>query len=134
MRISITGADDGQVFQPPENINAFKDKRIFKEGNKYVCLNLKDIIFVCRENRRVAIYHMEGKFTTKSRLSDVERQLGECLFYRSHEGFIINLSMVKELTPIGKNSYEVVLANTDKKALMTREKFKELKKLINNDV
>lgn len=120
------------VFQGIEKTNIFERKRIFKEDNKLVYLDLKDIIFVTRENRQAAIYHTGGKVIIKSSLSDVEQQLGGYPFYRSHAGFIVNLNMVKELIPTSRNSFEVVFANTDKKAFMTREKVRELEELINS--
>ena len=121
----------GAELQTIERLDIFKNKRIFYYENKLVYLNLKDIIFITRENRRVAIYHTNGTVTIKSRLSDMEQQLGGYPFYRSHAGFIVNLDMVKELIPTSRNSYEVIFINTDKKALMTREKVKNLIKIIN---
>mgnify|MGYP000927920125 CR=1 FL=1 len=63
----------------------------------------------------------------------MEQQLEGYSFYRSHVGFIVNLNMIKELIPTSKNCYEVVFVNTDKKALMTKERVIELEEQINSE-
>ncbi|OPX92164.1 MAG: LytTr DNA-binding domain protein [Pelotomaculum sp. PtaB.Bin013] len=50
--------------------------RLFKDNNEYVYLNLNDIIFVTKEERKTIIYHNEGVLKTHENLSDLEKQLG----------------------------------------------------------
>lgn len=109
-------------------------KQFFRSDNKLVYLNLDDIIYVTKEGRKCTIYFIGGQIQTNDNLSVLEEQLAGYPFFRSHSGFIINLRMVKELIPTGRSSYELVMANTKKRPLITVERFKELEELTNTKV
>lgn len=109
--------------------DAVNRKQFFRNDNKLVYLNLDDIIFITKEGRKSIIYYIGGQLETNENLTVLEEQLGGFPFFRSHSGFILNLKMVKELTPTGRSSYELVMANTKKKPLITVEKLKELEEL-----
>jgi two-component system LytT family response regulator len=51
-------------------------------------------------------------------------------FARTHKGFLVNLEMVREIKPYGRDTYELALAHTKKRAVMTRERFRELETLL----
>jgi DNA-binding LytR/AlgR family response regulator len=104
-------------------------KQFFRNDSKLVYLNLDDIIYVTKEGRKSTIYFIGGQLETNENLAVLEEQLGGYPFFRSHSGFIVNLKMVKELTPTGRSSYELVMDNTKKKPLMTVVKLKELEEL-----
>lgn len=108
----------------------FNRKLLFRGNEKLVYLNLDDIIYVTREGRKSVIYFIDGQVGTNENLSALEERLGGYPFFRSHKGFIVNLRMVKELIPSGTSSYELVMANTRKKPLMTYEKLRELEETI----
>ncbi len=120
--------------KPMPSITNLKDnlnkKLLFRENEKLIYLNLDNIIYVTRESRKTVIYFIDGQVRTNENLSVLEEQLGGYPFFRSHKGFIVNLKMVKELIPSGTNSYELVMANTKRRPLMTFEKFKELEEII----
>ncbi|NPV91319.1 MAG: response regulator transcription factor [Firmicutes bacterium] len=106
-------------------------KQFFRSDSKLIYLNLDDIIYVTREGRKSTIYFIGGQIQTNNKLSVLEEQLAGYPFFRSHSGFIINLNMVKELIPISRSSYELVMENTKKRPLITVEKFKELEEMTN---
>jgi two-component system LytT family response regulator len=120
--------------RPMPSITSFKgainSKLFIRENEKLVCLNVDDIIYITREGRKTVIYFIDGRIGTNENLSVLEERLGGYPFFRSHKGFIVNLRMVKELIPSGTSSYELVMANTKKKPLMTFENFKELEEMI----
>lgn len=105
-------------------------KLLFRVNEKLVYLNLDDIIYVTREGRKSVIYFIGGQVGTNDNLSSLEERLGGYPFFRSHKGFIVNLRMVKELIPSGTSSYELVMANTRKKPLMTFDKLRELEEIM----
>lgn len=106
-------------------------KLLFRDNDKLVYLNLDDIIYVTRESRKTIIYFIDGgQVGTNENLSSLEKRFGGYPFFRSHKGFIVNLRMVKELIPSGTSSYELVMANTRKKPLMTFDKLRELEEMM----
>ncbi|MCG9969058.1 LytTR family DNA-binding domain-containing protein [Pelotomaculum terephthalicicum JT] len=109
-------------------------RQFFRNDNKFVYLNLDDVIYVTKEGRKSTIYFIGGQVQTNDKLSVLEEQLKGYPFFRSHSGFIVNLKMVKELIPTGRSSYELVMENTKRRPLITVEKFKELEELTNAKV
>ena len=126
----IAGGPASDPSDSDDTVNKMR-KQFFKSGNRVVYLNLDDIIFITKEGHSSVIHYTGGEIETNEGLAVLEKQLGGYPFFRSHSGFIVNLKMVKELIPSGRSSYELVMAGTVKKPLMTVEKFKELEKISN---
>lgn len=98
-----------------------------KEGISFV--DMKDIIIVQREERSTVIYTSSSSYTTSEGLSEIEEKLDKTQFLRSHKSYIINISMISKIYPYGRWTYTIKLKNTDKDALLTYDKYEELKKL-----
>lgn len=97
-----------------------------KESMSFVDIN--DIILVQRENSSTVIYTGKDSFTTSVSLSDIEAKLDTEQFMRSHKSYLINVSQIKKIEPYGRWTYIVTFKDINKDALMTVEKFEELKK------
>ncbi|SFR13244.1 LytTR family DNA-binding domain-containing protein [Desulfoscipio geothermicus] len=91
----------------------------------------EEIVFITKEGRKAAVYFAGGKINTNESLTALEERLEKYQFYRSHSGFIVNLNMIREIIPISRNTFELVMAHTRERPLMTYEKFKEFEKLFN---
>ena len=100
-----------------------------KEGISFV--DTKEIVLVQREDSSTVIYTKTDSFTTSISLSDIEEKLDNNQFFRSHKSYIINLSLITKIYPYGRWTYVVKLKNTEKDALLTHEKYEEIKKLFN---
>lgn len=98
-----------------------------KEGVSFV--DMKDIIIIQREDRRTVLYTSKESYITSDSLSEIEERLDETQFFRSHKSYIINLSMIDKIHPYGRWTYTIKLKNTDKDALLTYERYEDLKKL-----
>jgi len=97
-----------------------------KESMSFVDIN--EIILVQRENSSTVIYTKKDSFTTSASLSDIEAKLDGEQFMRSHKSYLINVSQIKKIEPYGRWTYIVNFKDIDKDALMTAEKFEEIKK------
>ncbi len=104
--------------------------RLFRCGSRAAVLPLKDIIFITREGRHTVVHYVGGVLKTDENLGALAAELAGYPFVRTHKGFLVNLEMVREINPCGRDTYELVLAHTKKRALMTREKFRELEALL----
>jgi two-component system LytT family response regulator len=98
-----------------------------KEGISFV--DTKEIVLVQREESATVIYTKTDSFITSISLSDIEEKLDKNQFFRSHKSYIINLSLITKIYPYGRWTYVVKLKNTEKDALLTHEKYEEIKKM-----
>ncbi|MEW6447129.1 MAG: LytTR family DNA-binding domain-containing protein [Bacillota bacterium] len=101
------------------------DLRLFRTGSRMVLIHLEDIIFITKEGRNSVVYYNGGRLRTKESLDALEEELGEYPFLRTHKGFIVNLKKIKEIVRSGP-CYELVMAHTSEKALMTSEKLRKV--------
>lgn len=98
-----------------------------KEGISFV--DTKEIVLVQREESSTVIYTKTDSFVTSISLTDIQEKLDNNQFFRSHKSYIINLSLITKIYPYGRWTYVVKLKNTEKDALLTHEKYEEIKKL-----
>lgn len=117
--------------EPFRNWGDIKGARLFRDGEKILMVDLKDIIFITKEDRKTVVHYTGGKVLADESLGALEEQLRDQNFFRAHKGFLINLNMVKELVPCGKSTYQVVMSNTAERPLMTWDKLRELDDMIN---
>ncbi|HML32146.1 LytR/AlgR family response regulator transcription factor [Sporomusa sphaeroides] len=98
-------------------------------NEKTIFINIQDIIFITRSERKTMIHVAGGSpVQTYEPLQSLEERLNKYHFFRCHKGFIINPDMVMELSPWGNKIYSVKLANTEEMALMTLEHAKKFHK------
>ncbi|MGL4772872.1 MAG: LytR/AlgR family response regulator transcription factor [Clostridium sp.] len=98
-----------------------------KEGISFV--DTKEIILVQREENSTVIYTKTDSYVTSLSLSSIEEKLDDAQFFRSHKSYIINLSLITKIYPYGRWTYVVKLKGTDKDALLTHERYEDIKRL-----
>ncbi|MBE6022666.1 MAG: response regulator transcription factor [Cellulosilyticum sp.] len=102
-------------------------KLLVKGKESMSFIDIKDIILVQRENGNTIIYTKKNAFSTSASLSDIEAKLDPDQFIRSHKSYLINLSEITKIEPYGRWSYVVKFKDIDKDALITGEKYEEIK-------
>jgi two-component system LytT family response regulator len=107
------------------------EKLIIKNKEGISFLDIREIIIIQREDRNTVIYTTEGSYNTSEGLTEIEERLDKAYFFRSHKSYIINLSMIHKIFPYGRWTYIIKLKNTDKDALLTHDKYEELKNFFN---
>ncbi|HBV98238.1 MAG: LytTR family transcriptional regulator [Peptococcaceae bacterium BICA1-7] len=120
---------DAKIDAPVSRSTPVQGARLFRDAEKFLMIDLKDIVFITRENRKTMVHYVGGKVLTDETLGTLEDQLRDQMFFRAHKGFLINLHHVKELVPCGKSTYQVVMANTRERPLITWDKLRELEKM-----
>ncbi|WP_077620787.1 LytR/AlgR family response regulator transcription factor [Bacillus sinesaloumensis] len=93
-----------------------------KQKNEIHILQKKDIIFIERSGRSTTIYTKSGPIKTYQTLNELEGELRERDFIRSHRSFIINIHFVKNFSLYAKNSYIVTFEGIEEQAMITKEK------------
>lgn len=104
------------------------DKLLVKGKESMSFIDIKDIILIQRENSSTVIYTKKCSFTTSASISDIETKLNTDQFLRSHKSYLINVSQIKKIEPYGRWTYMVTFKDLDMDALMTMDKFEEIKK------
>ena len=104
------------------------DKLLVKGKESMSFIDIMDIILIQRENSNTVIYTKQDSFTTSASLSDIEAKLEPEQFMRSHKSYLINVSQIKKIEPYGRWTYIVTFKDLNKDALMTVDKFEEIKK------
>ncbi|MDF2590299.1 MAG: response regulator transcription factor [Anaerocolumna sp.] len=104
------------------------DKLLVKGKESISFVDIKEIVLVQRENSSTVIYTKKDSFSTSASLTDIESKLDSEQFMRSHKSYIINISQIKKIEPYGRWTYIVNFKDLNKDALMTVEKYEEIKK------
>lgn len=98
---------------------------IESEGKSYI-VNIADIIFITRYDRKVLLITENQSYSIWSSIENLEKRLPEN-FFRSHKGYIININFINEINLMSKNTYQVYFRDCSETALMTMDKSKLLK-------
>jgi len=106
-----------------------KDKLMIKGKEQMTFLDKKDIILVERLDGETIITTKDGEFHTSASLGSIEEKLDEKEFMRCHKSYIINLACISQIEVYGRWTYTVKLKGTNATALMTSQKYEEVKQL-----
>jgi two-component system, LytTR family, response regulator NatR len=93
-----------------------------KQKNDIHIIQKKDIIFIERSGRSTTIHTKDEEIKTYQSLNELEGELRERDFIRSHRSFIINIHFVKNFSLYAKNSYMIRFEGTEAQAMITKEK------------
>ena len=124
---------------PPEKVGSsdkitrpdrYRGKLLIK-GKDHTCLlDVEDILFIERIDGSTNIVTVSGEqFRTSASLSDLEAKLDSESFMRCHKSYIVNLSRITRIEPYGRWTYVAKFRNCELSALMTAQKYEEMKKL-----
>lgn len=104
------------------------DRLLIKGRESASFVDTQDIVLVQREEGNTVIYTENDTFTTSAGLSEIEAKLNPEHFMRSHKSYLINISQIKRIEPYGRWTYIITFKNLKKDALITAEKYEELKR------
>lgn len=105
-----------------------QDKLLVKGKESMSFIPIPDIVLIQRENNATVIYTEKDSYITSASLADLEKKLDPGQFLRSHKSYIINLSRIRKIEPYGRWTYVVHFQGRKEDALLTAEKFEEIKK------
>ncbi|MFA1821721.1 LytR/AlgR family response regulator transcription factor [Virgibacillus oceani] len=93
-----------------------------KSKNDIHIIQKKDIIFIERTGRSSTIHTKTNNIKTYQTLNELEGELRERDFIRSHRSFIINIHYVINFSLYAKNSFVVTFEGIEEKAIITKDK------------
>ena len=111
-----------------EKGDASHEKLIIRGKEEINIVNVADIIMIERTDGMTRIVTKDEVFLTSQSLAALEEKLDPEMFIRCHKSYIIKTDAVKKLEVYGRWTYTVKLKDTDETALMTSEKYDEMKR------
>ncbi len=113
-----------------DNNTTGKSKLLIKGKENVTFVDVPEIVMVERANNNTYIYTKDGEcHVTSTSLGDIEDKICGEELVRSHKSYIINISMIKKIEPYGRWTYVVFFKGIDKDALVTKEKYEQIKNL-----
>ncbi|WP_408070215.1 LytR/AlgR family response regulator transcription factor [Butyrivibrio sp. JL13D10] len=103
------------------------EKLVIRGKEEINLIDTKDIIMIERSDGACRIITNDEIFLTTASLSSIQEKLDPDKFMRCHKSYIIRTDAVKKLEIYGRWTYTVTLKGTSETALMTSEKYNEMK-------
>lgn len=120
---------DGIVNNDDKSDNSDKEQLMIKGKESLNFIRIADIVFIERADNSTYINTIDGEvYNSSVSLGELENRLPQDNFLRSHKSYIINTLYIKKIEPYGRWTYIVKFKGTDKDALITKEKFEQIKK------
>ncbi len=113
-----------EILPKPE---ASYEKLVIRGKEEINLIDTKDIIMIEHSDGMSRIVTKNETFLTAASLSSIQEKLDPDKFMRCHKSYIIRIEAVKKLEIYGRWTYTVTLKNTVETALMTSEKYNEMK-------
>lgn len=97
-----------------------------KNENSIYFIHIDEILFFEKVTGKLLVHTAEESYTLNKTLSEIESSITGN-FLRVHRSFIVNMDKMSTITNLGNRSYQVDFHESEKKALMSRYRFEDLK-------
>ena len=118
------GASESVAHNKPDSSH---EKLVIRGKEEINLVDTGDIIMVERTDGMTRIVTKDEVFLTTVSLSSIQEMLDPARFLRCHKSYIIKTETVKKLEIYGRWTYTVTLKDTEETALMTADKYNEMK-------
>lgn len=120
-------ADEGSSEKSENKSESSHEKLVIRGKEEINLIDTNDIIMIERSDGACRIITKDEIFLTTASLSSIQEKLDSDKFMRCHKSYIIRTDAVKKLEIYGRWTYTVTLKGTSETALMTSEKYNEMK-------
>ena len=103
------------------------EKLIIRGKEEINLVDTKDIIMIERTDGATRIVTKDEVFLTSQALGAIEERLDPQRFLRCHKSYIIRTDAIRKLEVYGRRTYIVRLRDTEETALMTSDKYEEIR-------
>jgi ABC-2 type transport system ATP-binding protein len=133
--IQVSDQTDSDEEQPVEAIESFRPMRMekipAKVNDKIILFDPTEIDFI-ESSEGVSTLHVgDASYPCAFTLNDLDNKLRLFGFFRCHRSYIVNLQKVREVITWTRNSYSLILDNTNKSSIpLSKGKFDEMKQIL----
>jgi two-component system LytT family response regulator len=103
-RLAQLAADLGQTAAPPG-----ADRIPVKTGGKVVVIRIADVDWVKAEHDYVSLFVGNKSWLVRETIASIERRFANAGFVRIHRSTLVNVDRVRELRPLHKGEFQVIL-------------------------
>lgn len=103
----------------------------FSMGEQLIPVSVSDIIYATVVDKCTYVYTTRGKFQYSGTLTELETELANREFFRSHKSFLLHLSQIEKISIWFNGSYQVKLRECGEPVPVSRKQAKQFKKLLN---
>jgi len=109
-RLAKLAADLGHAPASPAAVQ-IPDRIPVKTGGRVVVIRVADVDWVKAEHDYVSLYVGTKSWLVRDTIAAIETRFASAGFVRIHRSIIVNVDRVRELRPLEKGEYRVVLQN-----------------------
>jgi two-component system, LytTR family, response regulator LytT len=102
-------------------------KLAVEEDGQITYLDLKDILYMYRDEKVSKIITKTEEYETKTPLKDLESRLHAFSFFRIHKGFLVNLDYINRLIPWFNGAYQLEIEGRNERLSVSRNYVKALR-------
>ncbi|PTQ53660.1 MAG: Autolysis response regulater LytR [Hydrogenibacillus schlegelii] len=88
-------------------------KLLVDDGERYVVLDPKEILYAERKEREIVVHTLRGPIRSRMALAELEERLQGGPFLRVHRSFLLNLDYVDSIEPWANGAYTVYLKDAN---------------------
>ena len=118
----------GEMNQGQEQVENYSDKLLIKGKDQITFVDIEDIIFIERSENMTQIITKDEVLRTSISLGALEEKLNPNDFIRCHKSYIVHMDKISKIEPYGRWTYVVKFKGCNETALMTSEKYEDIKK------
>ena len=100
---------------------------IIKEDGEEIIISIPDILYLEAQNQYVMIYTTSGSHLIRYNITQLEKDLEGCGFFRAHRSYVVSLAKVKRLV---KNDVMIETPDGEKAVPVSRSNVKPLKEAL----
>lgn len=112
-------------------VSVVSNKIIVVKRGQFLFIPLEDVYYIERLNQSTNIECKDNIISVRIPLKTMEDILPDN-FVRSHRSYIINKTLLRELTKQDENNYEAIFSNIDKTALVSKMYFDSIFQMNSN--
>ncbi|MFC0472254.1 LytR/AlgR family response regulator transcription factor [Halalkalibacter kiskunsagensis] len=110
-----------------EDIKTGIEKLAVEDEGRIVYLSPADITYLFREDRETIICTLDGKYSSKTPIKELEGKLHGYPFFRTHKSYLVNLNKVEQLIPWFNGAYQVKVVGQKEEIPVSRNYVKLLR-------
>lgn len=84
-----------------------------RSEEKVILVDPAEILYAFAQDDHAYLQTSEGKLSTQFTLTELEKRLERCGFFRAHRAYLVNLQQVKEVIPFTRDSFSLRLKDIE---------------------